>query len=40
MTVDEEIWRFMQRHLGYSDEEMALFRARPRTPTYWLRRRS
>ena len=29
MTVDEETWRFMQRHLGYSDEEMALFRARP-----------
>lgn len=30
MTVDEETWRFMQRHLGYSDEEMALFRAHPR----------
>jgi uncharacterized repeat protein (TIGR04076 family) len=30
MTVDEETWRFMQRHLGYNDEEMALFRANPR----------
>jgi hypothetical protein len=30
MTVDEETWRFMQRHLGYDDEEMALFRANPR----------
>ena len=30
MTVDEETWRFFQKHLGYSDDEMALFRANPR----------
>jgi uncharacterized repeat protein (TIGR04076 family) len=30
MTVDENTWRFFQQHLGYSDEEMALFRADPR----------
>ena len=30
MAVDENTWRFMQRHLGYNDEEMALFRANPR----------
>ena len=28
--MDERIWRVMQRQLGYSDEEMALFRANPR----------
>jgi uncharacterized repeat protein (TIGR04076 family) len=27
MSVDENTWRFFQQHLGYSDEEMALFRA-------------
>jgi uncharacterized repeat protein (TIGR04076 family) len=30
MEVDERIWRMMQRRLGYSDEEMALYRADPR----------
>jgi len=30
MSVDESTWRFYQQHLGYSDEEMALFRANPR----------
>jgi len=30
MSVDENTWRFFQQHLGYSDEEMALFRANPR----------
>jgi len=30
MSVDENTWRFFQQHLGYSDEEMALFRADPR----------
>jgi uncharacterized repeat protein (TIGR04076 family) len=30
MAVDENTWRFFQQHLGYSDEEMALFRANPR----------
>jgi uncharacterized repeat protein (TIGR04076 family) len=29
MAVDENTWRFFQQHLGYTDEEMALFRARP-----------
>jgi hypothetical protein len=28
MSVDENTWRFFQQHLGYSDDEMALFRAR------------
>jgi uncharacterized repeat protein (TIGR04076 family) len=30
MQVDENTWKFFQQHLGYSDEEMALFRANPR----------
>jgi uncharacterized repeat protein (TIGR04076 family) len=30
MSVDENTWRFFQQHLGYSDEEMALFRANAR----------
>ena len=30
MPVDESTWKFFQQHLGYSDEEMALFRANPR----------
>lgn len=30
MTIDENTWQFFQQHLGYSDEEMALFRANPR----------
>jgi uncharacterized repeat protein (TIGR04076 family) len=30
MQVEENTWRFFQQHLGYSDEEMALFRANPR----------
>lgn len=29
MKVNEDTWKFFQQHLGYSDEEMALFRARP-----------
>jgi uncharacterized repeat protein (TIGR04076 family) len=29
MAVDENTWKFFQQHLGYSDEELALFRARP-----------
>ena len=28
--IDERIWRVMQKRLGYSDEEMALFRNNPR----------
>jgi uncharacterized repeat protein (TIGR04076 family) len=30
MEISEETWQFFQQHLGYSDEEMALFRANPR----------
>jgi len=30
MTVDERMWKVFQRHLGYSDEEMAGFRENPR----------
>jgi uncharacterized repeat protein (TIGR04076 family) len=30
MALDENVWTFFQQHLGYSDEEMALFRANPR----------
>jgi uncharacterized repeat protein (TIGR04076 family) len=30
MPVEENTWRLFQQHLGYSDEEMALFRTNPR----------
>jgi uncharacterized repeat protein (TIGR04076 family) len=30
MAIDERRWRIIQRHLGYSDEEMEAFRADPR----------
>lgn len=30
MEVEERVWKIMQERLGYSDEEMALFRADPR----------
>ena len=30
MEMDERIWKITQKRLGYSDEEMALFRADPR----------
>ncbi len=30
MAVDERMWKIMQRHLGYSDEEMGKFRSNPR----------
>jgi len=30
MTVDENVWKVMQQHLGYTDEEMKLFRENPR----------
>ena len=30
MSVDETMWQFMQEHLGYSDEEMAIFRDNPK----------
>ena len=30
MKVDEQVWKFMQQHLGYSEEEMELFRSNPK----------
>jgi len=30
MGVDENLWRFIQAHLGYNDEEMERFRKNPR----------
>ena len=30
MKLDENVWKFMQQHLGYSDEEMVLFRSNPK----------
>ena len=30
MEIDERVWKIMQKRLGYSDEEMALFRTDPR----------
>ena len=30
MEVDERVWKIMQKRLGYSDEEMALFQTNPR----------
>ncbi|MEE4261668.1 MAG: hypothetical protein V2I56_03195 [Desulfobacteraceae bacterium] len=30
MEVNEEAWRFMQQHLGYTDEELEKFRSNPK----------
>lgn len=30
MAMTEDTWRMLQKHLGYSDEEMKLFQANPR----------
>lgn len=30
MKVDEGVWNFFQKHLGYTDEEMKKFRENPR----------
>ncbi len=30
MAVDERMWKIIQKRLGYTDEEMAAFRANPR----------
>ncbi len=30
MSLDESVWSAFQQHLGYTDEEMKLFRADPR----------
>jgi hypothetical protein len=30
MKVNEEVWKFMQHHLGYTDEELEIFRNNPK----------
>ncbi len=30
MEVNENVWNFMQKHLGYTDEEMKKFRGDPK----------
>ncbi len=30
MKEDEKVWKFMQHHLGYTDEELAIFRNNPK----------
>jgi uncharacterized repeat protein (TIGR04076 family) len=30
MEVNEETWKFMQQHLGYTDEELEIFRSNPK----------
>ena len=30
MKVDEDTWKFVQKHLGYTDEELELFRSNPK----------
>ena len=30
MKLEEKVWKFMQQHLDYSDEEMELFRSNPK----------
>lgn len=30
MKINEDVWNFFQKHLGYSNEEMKLFRKNPR----------
>jgi uncharacterized repeat protein (TIGR04076 family) len=30
MNMTEDTWKILQKHLGYSDEEMKIFRANPR----------
>ena len=30
MKISEDVWRFMQKHLGYTDDEMKKFRQNPR----------
>jgi hypothetical protein len=30
MALDEGVWSFFQKHLGYNDEEMKRFRENPR----------
>ena len=37
MTIDEDAWKMFQQHLGYTDEEMAKFRADPRNAEVLLK---
>ena len=30
MKVNEDSWKFMQQHLGYTDEELEIFRSNPK----------
>ena len=30
MKVNEDVWKFMQKHLGFTDEELELFRSNPK----------
>jgi len=30
MKVSEDVWKYMQKHLGYTDDEMKLFKRNPR----------
>ena len=30
MEVNEDTWKFMQQHLGYTDEELEIFRGNPK----------
>jgi len=30
MEVNEDTWKFMQQHLGYTDEELEIFRSNPK----------
>jgi uncharacterized repeat protein (TIGR04076 family) len=30
MKISEDVWKYVQKHLGYNDEEMKLFRENPR----------
>ena len=30
MKIDEDTWKFVQKHLGYTDEELELFRGNPK----------
>ena len=30
MAISEDTWKLVQKHLGYTDEEMRIFRADPR----------
>ena len=30
MEVNEDVWKFMQEHLGFTDEELELFRSNPK----------